>query len=332
LQSQQPLLLIMDDLQWADAQSLQLLDQVVDFVPGLAMLICAQARPEFQHTWESRAYYHSIVLQPLSPEDSAALVRAALGDKDIAGGLSRQADLIGRADGNPFYLTELAHAADRQGDGKLPPTLHGLIVERIDALEKEARQILELASVIGREFPNRLLIAVSETDQLEAQISRLQELEFVYQKEIVPELIYLFKHYLTQQATYESILIQCRKDLHKRIGAAIENEYKESLDNYYAVLAQHYEKAGEYQLAFDYYRRAGDPAKQGKDVSDHSCGCGPGGYISEHRFAVDDCAHGWTAGDHWRRALGSGPRHRGRLARDFAGHICHAPLVLHGLS
>jgi class 3 adenylate cyclase len=213
LQSERPLLLTLDDLQWADAQSLQLLDQMVEVAPTLAILICAQARPEFQHTWQSRADYHAIVLRPLSPEDSAELVRAALGDKDLAGGVSSQADVMGRADGNPFYLTELARAADRLGDGKLPPTIEGLIVERIDALEKEARRILELASVIGREFPNRLLTAVSETEQLEAQISRLEELEFVYQKEIAPELLYLFKHYLTQQATYESILIQRRKEL-----------------------------------------------------------------------------------------------------------------------
>ena len=261
LQSRQPLLLILDDLQWADAQSLQLLDQIVDFVPGVAILICAQARPDFRRAWESRPWCHSIVLRPLSPEDSAALVRAALGDKKIAADLSRQADVIGRADGNPFYLTELARAADRLGNDNLPATIYGLIVARIDALEKEARRILEVASVIGREFPHRLLGAVSGTKDLDAEMSRLQELEFVYRKEIVPELLYLFRHYLTQQATYETILLQRRKELHRKIGAAIEMEYKEGLDRYYAVLAQHYEKAGDYQLAFDYYRRAGENAQ-----------------------------------------------------------------------
>jgi hypothetical protein len=92
-------------------------------------------------------------------------------------------------------------------------------------------------------------------------MSRLQELEFVYRKDIVPDLLYLFKHYLTQQATYESILIQRRKELHRKIGEAIEKEHKDGLERYYAVLAQHYEKAGDYQLAFDYYRRAGENAQ-----------------------------------------------------------------------
>jgi len=261
-QLEQPLLLILDDLQWADAQSLQLLDQLVDWVPGEAILICALARPEFRHSWDSRAWYRFIILRALSADDSAALVRAALGDRDPGGGASHQADVIGRADGNPFYLTELAYAVDRLGEAKLPLTIQGLILERIDALEKEARRILEVASVIGREFPNRLLVAVAEPERIDAEISRLQELEFVYRKEIAPELSYLFKHYLTQQATYESILIQRRKELHRKIGAAIEKEHKEGLERYYAVLAQHYEKAGDYQLAFEYYRRAGENVQE----------------------------------------------------------------------
>jgi class 3 adenylate cyclase len=259
LQMEHALLLIVDDLQWADAQSVQLLNALVDFLPSLALLLCCQARPEFQHNWAGRSYYQQITLRPLSPEESTELAQEAL--KDKPGGSSRESEVVRRAEGNPFYLTELARAAAEREDDKLPPTIEGVILERIDRLEKDARQLLELASVIGREFPERLLRVMAETENLESELRRLRELEFVYEKEIVPELLYLFKHYLTQEATYNSILIQRRKELHKQIAIAMEGAYKENLDRYYSVLAQHYERGGEYQRASEYFRLAGEKAQ-----------------------------------------------------------------------
>jgi hypothetical protein len=170
-------------------------------------------------------------------------------------------EVVARAQGNPFYLTELSQAASQSNGGKLPPTIEAVILERIDRLERQPRQVLELASVIGREFPERLLRAVASPGHLEAQLPRLRELEFIYEKEIAPELFYLFKHYLTQEATYNSILIQKRKEMHAQIAAAIEQIYQDRLDRYYSVLAQHHEKAAEYRRAFECYRLAGDNAQ-----------------------------------------------------------------------
>ena len=251
-----PLLVVLDDLQWADALSLRLLDEIVESVPDNAIVICCMARPEFQHGWAGRSYYHRIALQPLSADDSATLARGLLKDRAT----SDNVQLFARAEGNPFYLTELAYAAAHQGEANLPATIEGLILARIDRLELQARQIMELASVIGREFPERLLRAVGDTEQLEPKIRYLLELEFIYEKEITPELLYLFKHYLTQEATYNSILIQKRKEMHQKVAAAIEVIYKDGLDRYYSVLAQHYEKAAEYKRAFEFYRLAGDKA------------------------------------------------------------------------
>jgi class 3 adenylate cyclase len=257
LAAESPLLLLLDDLQWADALSLRLLDQIVDSVPGKAVVLCCLARPEFQHSWASRSYYHRIALRPLSTEDSSALAKELMKD----GARFDDAQVVARAEGNPFYLTELAQAASQHGEANLPATIEGVILERIDRLEQQSRQILELASVIGREFPERLLRAVGNPDQFEPKIRHLRELEFIYEKEIAPELLYLFKHYLTQEATYNSILIQKRKEMHRQVAAAIEDIYKDSLDRYYSVLAQHYEKAAEYQRAFECYRLAGDKAQ-----------------------------------------------------------------------
>jgi hypothetical protein len=257
LEAEAPLLLVLDDLQWADPFSLQLLDQIIDFIPGHAVVLCFLARNEFQHSWASRSYYHQLRLGPLAAEDSAALARALL----KKGSTINEAEVVARAEGNPFYLTELAQAAAQRGEAQLPATIEGVILERIDRLEKKSRQILELASVIGREFPERLLREVADLKDLESQLHRLRELEFVYEKEIAPELFYLFKHYLTQEAAYNSILIRTRKEMHLKVAAAIEQIYKDSLERYYSVLAQHYEKAAEYRRAFDCYRLAGDKAQ-----------------------------------------------------------------------
>jgi len=257
LEAEAPLLVILDDLQWADVFSLRLLGEVIDFVPAHAMVLCCLARPEFQHGWANRSYYHGIALQPLSAEDCTVLVRALAKE----GAAFNDVEVVARAEGNPFYLTELSQAAAQRGEGKLPATIEAVILERIDRLERKSREVLELASVIGREFPERLLRAVANAEHLESQLPRLRELEFIYEKEIAPELLYLFKHYLTQEATYNSILIQKRKEMHGQVAAAIEQIYKDSLDRYYSVLAQHHEKAAEYRRAFECYRQAGDKAQ-----------------------------------------------------------------------
>jgi class 3 adenylate cyclase len=256
LEAQAPLLLILDDLQWADALSLRLLEQVIESVPSYALVLCCLARPHFQHAWASRPYYHQITLQPLSAEDCNALARALL--KEDA---TFAADVVARAEGNPFYLTELSQTAARSGDAKLPATIEAVILERIDRLERPSRQLLELASVIGREFPDRLLRAVANPEHLDVQLPRLRQLEFIYQKEIAPDLLYLFKHYLTQEATYNSILIRQRQEMHGQVATAIQQIYSDSLDRHYSVLAQHYEKAAEYRRAFECYRQAGDKAQ-----------------------------------------------------------------------
>lgn len=263
LEAESPLLLVLDDLQWADPYSMRLIDQVINLIPSHAVVFCCLARPEFRNTWTSLSYYHQITLRPLSTEDSTALVRELV----KSGAAFNDAEVITRAEGNPFYLTELAQAAAQRGEAKLPATIEGVILERIDRLERRSRQILELASVIGREFSERLLRAVANQQDLESQLHRLRELEFIYEKEITPELLYLFKHYLTQEATYNSILTQRRKEMHGQVAAAIEQIYKDGLDRYYSVLAQHYEKAEEYRRAFECYRLAGDKAQGTTSVS-----------------------------------------------------------------
>ena len=260
LQTSQPLFLVLDDLQWADELSLQLANTLGDSLPGLAVLMCCAARPEFQPPWAGRPFYHEIVLRSLSAEESAALAREVSAGQKLDASAEHWA--ISRAEGNPFYLAELVRAAAERGTTDLPPTIQGIIMARVDRLEARAREVLEVASVIGREFPERVLRAVAHVEDLETRLRHLEQLEFLYAKQILPEMEYLFKHYLTQDTTYNSILIERRKQLHRQVAGAIEAIYKESLHQYYALLAQHLEKAGDYGKAFEYYRLAGERAQQ----------------------------------------------------------------------
>lgn len=260
LQAERPVFLVLDDLQWADPQSLSLIDVLGDSLTGLAVVLCCVARPEFKHSWSGRSYYQQISLRPLANDESVALTRELLGEKKLEP--SQEQWIAERAEGNPFYVSELTRTVAERGTAELPPTIQGIIMQRVDQLEKQARRVLEVASVIGREFPEKVLRAVSGAEELEGELARLRKLELIYEKQIVPELQYIFKHYLTQEATYNSILIEERKKLHRDVAAAIEAIYRESLERYYAVLAQHLEKAGEFKKAFEYYRLAGERAQE----------------------------------------------------------------------
>ncbi len=262
LQARQPLLLILDDLQWADAPSVDLIGQAAESLPDLAVMLCCVARPEFRHNWSGRSWYRDMTLRHLSDEESTALLSELFGPRKPDTGLLQS--VARRGEGNPFYLSELALAVSKRGNAELPPTVYGVIMARVDQLEKEARKILEAASVVGRGFPARVVRAVAEVQGLEVQLERLREAELIYEKKIEPELQYLFKHFLTQEATYNSILIERRKALHREVAQAIEAIYRESLEANYAVLAQHFEQAGDYGKASDYFRLAGECAQQTK--------------------------------------------------------------------
>lgn len=259
-QAENPAMFVLDDIQWADPLSVKLVDALGDSLSGMGILLCCVARPEFQHGWATRSYYQQINIRPLNAEESIGLIRELTGEKKLEP--DQEAWIAGRAEGNPFYMAELTRAVAEKGTTELPATVQGIILQRVDQLEEQARGVLEVASVIGREFPEKVLRAVSEANELEGKLEHLRRLELIYEKQIVPELQYIFKHYLTQEATYNSILIERRKQIHQQVAAAIESTYQDSLERHYAVLAQHYESAGELQKAFDYYRRAGEHAQQ----------------------------------------------------------------------
>jgi class 3 adenylate cyclase/tetratricopeptide (TPR) repeat protein len=252
---ERPLLLAVEDLHWIDRTSRELLDYLIGWLANTRILLVLLYRPEFTHTWGSKSYYTQINLGQLSTRTSAELVQAILEEGRVVPELR---DLIlGRAGGNPLFVEELTHSLLENGsihrkddryvltreasEIDVPDTIQGIIAARLDRLEESLKRIMQVASVIGREFAYRILAAITGMkEDLKASLLNLQGLEFIYEKQLFPELEYIFKHVLTQEVAYNSLLLKRRRELHEKIGQAIEQIYAERLEEHYELLAYHY--------------------------------------------------------------------------------------------
>ena len=186
--------------------------------------------------------------------------------------------ILERAEGNPFYLEEIVRSLIEQGailhDGEswrpagdiqnitIPDTLQGVLLARIDRLQEDVRRTLQLASVIGKSFLYRLLEAIAEAEQqLDRHLAQLQRVDLVREKTRLPELEYMFKHSLTQEAAYNSLLVERRREFHRRVGEALEQLFADRKEQFLGLLAHHFEAAGEQEKAIDYLIQAGDRAR-----------------------------------------------------------------------
>jgi class 3 adenylate cyclase/tetratricopeptide (TPR) repeat protein len=270
-----PQVLVVEDLHWSDSASEQFLTTLIDSVPALRALIVLTYRPGYASPIGERSYVTRLVPAALSPDDSASMAAAVL----AAGALPDELRaLVGRkAEGNPFYVEELVKSLEETGalrrhEGRLqlaaaiselaiPGTIHDVIAARIDRLAEAPKRTLQLASVIGREFTRRLVSRLGEirerTDDL---LHELMALELIHEHRLFPELAYMFKHALTQDVAYASLLVQRRKELHAIIGRAIEELYRDRLTEHYEMLAHHFSKAEDWERALDYLLKAADKA------------------------------------------------------------------------
>ncbi len=244
----QPLALILEDLHWVDQSSADLVEHLLPLVERVPILVCGVGRPDAQtpamrlRELAARDYaecHTEITLAPLSPADGAQLICNLLGIEDVSP--SVRGMILGKAEGNPFFVEEVIramialgaivrdsatgrwHTSPRAEHVTIPDTIQGVIMARVDRLDEEVKQVLRLASVIGRTFFYRVLRAIDEADrELDRHLGQLQHIEFILEKSRAPELEYIFKHALTQEATYESILLQRRRELHAQVGRCIE--------------------------------------------------------------------------------------------------------------
>ena len=278
-----PLVIAIEDFQWIDRTSEEFLGQVIGGLPVAPIMLVLLYRPEYSHPWTSKTCYSQIRVDEMSPETSVALVHAILKDGRPAPGLTQL--ILDRGAGNPLFIEEFTRALLDKGyirrsddqyvlgvkpdDILVPATVEGIIGSRIDGLKGPLKQTLQVSSVIGREFSATVLqMAIGMSEGLQEALSELQSLELIYEKSLFPETEYTFKHALTQDVAYGSLLVRSRKQIHERVGNAIEQLYPHRQDEFCETLAHHYSKAEDQEKAYRYYRLSGDKAFRNYSMSE----------------------------------------------------------------
>jgi class 3 adenylate cyclase/predicted ATPase len=273
----QPVVVIFEDLHWIDSESQALLDALADGIANARVLLLVNYRPEYHHQWSNKTYYTQLRLDALDSRGTGEMLAALLGDGAELNPLERL--ITERTEGNPFFIEEMVQALFDQGaivrNGavkiarslsqlRLPTTVQGILASRIDRLPSDHKQLLQTLAVIGREASLGLIKTMSGTADapLERILADLRATEFIYEQPAPADTGFIFKHALTQEVTYNSILIERRKLLHERTGQVIEDLFADKLDDHLGELARHYSHSNNLEKAVDYLDRAGQQALQ----------------------------------------------------------------------
>jgi class 3 adenylate cyclase/tetratricopeptide (TPR) repeat protein len=272
----QPVLLVFEDLHWIDSETQALLDALVESLPGARLLLAVNYRPEYRHGWSHKTFYHQIPLEPLSAASAEELLHPLLGDDPSLAPLVRT--LIARTDGNPLFLEECVRGlvdtgvlvgergryrlAQPAASIAVPPSVQAILASRIDRLPADDKQLLQAASVIGKDVPFSLLTALigGDPDEVRAALGRLQASELLYEAALFPELEYTFKHALTHEVAYGGMLLERRRALHARMVEAIEARHADRLAEHVERLAHHAFRGELWSKAARYARQAGERA------------------------------------------------------------------------
>ena len=275
----QPVLLVFEDLHWIDSETQALLDTLVDGLPTVRLLLLVNYRPEYQHGWGSKTYYTQLRLDPLPPASADEFLHVLLGDDGGAHGRAPLQDLkrclIARTEGNPFFLEESVRTLVETGvlvgepgayrlaqalpTIQLPATVQAVLAARIDRLPPEEKRLLQTAAVIGTEVPLPLLQAIAELPEaaLHRGLAHLQAAEFLYETRLFPEPDYTFKHALTHEVAYGSLLLERRRGLHARLVEALEALAPERVAEQVERLAHHALRGEVWDKAVIYCQQAG---------------------------------------------------------------------------
>lgn len=275
LSETKPLIIAVEDLHWIDKTSEEFLDYFINSLAHNPILLILLYRPEYTHQWGSKSYYSKIGLDQLTIESSADLVSAILEGGEVAAELKEL--ILSRSAGNPLFMEEFTHtllengSIDREnnqfvlrrkiGDIQVPDTIQGIIAARMDRLEENLKRTMQVASVIGRDFAFRILQTITGMkEELKSCLLNLQGLEFIYEKSLFPDLEYIFKPALTQEVAYNSLLNKRRREIHEKIGEAIEIIYAERLPEFYEMLAYHYQKSNNIEKSYLYVKMSSKKA------------------------------------------------------------------------
>jgi class 3 adenylate cyclase/tetratricopeptide (TPR) repeat protein len=245
--------LVVEDLHWVDKISEEFLGFLAENAPDARILLLGTYRPGYRPPWLDKPFAGQTPLRPLSRDDSLQMVRSALSAESLADLVTEE--IVAKAEGNPLFLEQLAlHAGENLRSALMVPnTIHDVVMARIDRLSEETKQLLQTAAVIGREFSFRLLSAVAKAaGSLEAQLRELIRLEFIYERAEPEGTTYVFRHALTQEAAYGTLLERHRRALHGAIGHALEHLYTGRTEEVAELLALHFGHSDDAEKAVDY--------------------------------------------------------------------------------
>jgi class 3 adenylate cyclase/tetratricopeptide (TPR) repeat protein len=271
-----PLILAYEDLHWVDKSTDEMLRYLLESIPVVRVFLLFTYRPDFVHTWGAKSYHNQITLGRLSNRESIAMVGHLLGTEEIDGDLEEL--ILEKTEGVPFFIEEFLrslkelkvierrdgkyHLAKDIQDVAIPSTIQDVIMARVDSLPEDAKEVLQTASVIEREFSYGLIKRVTGLTEQEllSCLSALKDSELIYERGIYPESTYIFKHALTREVVLDSILSRKKKSFHKEIGNAIEDLYADRIEEQYELLAYHYGFAEDWEKAVHFGRLAAEKA------------------------------------------------------------------------
>jgi len=269
----QPLIVVFEDLHWVDSETQAFLNLLAESIGTARVLMMVNYRPEYRHEWSAKSYYAQLRLDPLGGESAESLLDALIGQDAGLADLKRL--VIARTEGNPFFMEETVQAMFENGallrNGKvslaqplsaitIPPSVRGILAARIDRLPGPHKELLQTLSIIGKEFPLRLVRQVLGTneDELAPMMSELQLGEFIYEQPAYPDIEYVFKHALTQEVAYDSVLSERRKLIHEKTAYALETMYAPQIDDHVTELAHHFSHSSNIEKAITYLVRSAE--------------------------------------------------------------------------
>ena len=269
-----PLILFFEDLHWIDHESEDFLRYVINSIAVLPVMLILTYRPGYVNPFGERTFFNRISLKALEKDESLDLTKKVIGVNELPKFIEPL--ILDRAEGNPFYIEEIAksleelgtlkkvekiESAENQGQIQIPTSIQDIIMARIDRLPEEEKIALQIASVIGREFSNRLLEQMAKLkEDLTDILGDLVKLEIIYQTQFYPELSFMFKHALTHDVAYNSLLASKRKAIHALTGEVIEEIYSKRMAEHFEIVAHHFEQGEVWDKAIKYLVLSGKKA------------------------------------------------------------------------
>jgi predicted ATPase len=271
----QPLMLIFEDLHWIDEETQALLNLLADSISTSKLLLLVSYRPEYSNQWGSKSYYTQLRLDPLSREAAEQMLSALVGVGEDLIPLKRL--IIERTEGNPFFIEETVQmlldvGALVENDSikltktlnelNIPLTVEAILASRIELLPLDEKELLQTMAVIGREFAFSVLrrAFAKSDDELDRMLADLQMRGFICERPATGDIEFTFKHALTQEAAYNSLLVEQRKLFNERIGSAVEASFARTIDDHVSELAHYYGRSSNAEKAVKYLERAGRQA------------------------------------------------------------------------